>query len=213
MASSNVTATTTTLAANLPPTQTAVVGLSKGKYAIETSHRLPGLPLPPTHLLIRVSHVALNPHDWKAIEYSPVIGAVGGGDFSGEVIAVGSEVTRRQVGDCVCGTLYGLDPHVGEVEWGGAFAQYVSADETLVMTVVPRIGLAGSAGLGVGVITAGMALFRSLELAPIPDEEQEGGGGGGGKSEKDKSHVLIYGGSTATGTMAIQMAKLCVPPP
>ncbi|KAK2603639.1 hypothetical protein QQS21_004220 [Conoideocrella luteorostrata] len=56
------------------------------------------------------------------IDFSPAIGTVGGKDFSGQVVVVGARVQRWSVGDSVCGFLYGLDPHVGEKGWAGAFA-------------------------------------------------------------------------------------------
>ncbi|OBT75938.1 hypothetical protein VF21_05750 [Pseudogymnoascus sp. 05NY08] len=185
----------------LPTTQTALVAVAEGKYAIARRHRLPTLPLPATYILVRISHVALNPCNWKMIDFSPAVGSVGGNDFAGEVVAVGDGVTRRCAGDLVCGFLYGLDPHVGEGEWAGAFAEYIAVDEGLAMKVAHGIGMADAACLGAGVITAGMALFRSLGLPPI---SKDGTSQAGGK----KPHLLVYGGSTATGTMAIQLAKL-----
>jgi len=54
--------------------------------------------------------------------------------------------------------------------------------------------------LGVGVITCALGLFKELQL-PIPGE---------GSRSREKLPILIYGGSTATGTLAIQYAKLFV---
>ena len=53
-----------------------------------------------------------------------------------------------------------------------------------------------AATLGVGITTIGQGLYQSLEL-PLPDSPS-----------KDGTTVLVYGGSTATGLMAIQFAKL-----
>lgn len=49
--------------------------------------------------------------------------------------------------------------------------------------------------LGVGISTVGQGLYQSLGV-PLPGE---------GKADYP---VLIYGGSTATGSLAIQYAKL-----
>ena len=49
--------------------------------------------------------------------------------------------------------------------------------------------------MGAGVITCGQALYQSLGV-PLPGEGNYGG------------YLLIYGGSTASGTLAIQYAVL-----
>jgi NADPH:quinone reductase-like Zn-dependent oxidoreductase len=58
-------------------------------------------------------------------------------------------------------------------------------------------GLSTEAGatFGAGISTAGLAL-KLLGL-PLPDEPVE-----------KPAQVLVYGGSTATGTMAVQLLKL-----
>ena len=53
-----------------------------------------------------------------------------------------------------------------------------------------------AATLGVGVTTIGQSLYMTLKL-PLPTEPT-----------KTPYPILIYGGSTATGTLAIQYAKL-----
>lgn len=55
-----------------------------------------------------------------------------------------------------------------------------------------------AATLGVGVSTVGQGLYQSLGL-PLPTSPS-----------KKQIPLLIYGGSTATGTLAIQYAKLYV---
>jgi NADPH:quinone reductase-like Zn-dependent oxidoreductase len=56
-----------------------------------------------------------------------------------------------------------------------------------------------AATLGVGVTTVGQGLYQSLGL-PLPPAKVP-----------EPTSILIYGGSTATGTLAIQYAKLYLP--
>ena len=53
-----------------------------------------------------------------------------------------------------------------------------------------------TATLGAGVTTIGQSLYMTMKL-PLPTEPA-----------KQPIPILIYGGSTATGTLAIQYAKL-----
>lgn len=57
---------------------------------------------------------------------------------------------------------------------------------------------AEAATLGVGITTVGQSLYQSLKL-PLPTKPS---------TASPKPILLIYGGSTATGTLAIQYAKL-----
>lgn len=78
----------------------------------------------------------------------------------------------------------------------GAFAEHITAKGDLALKIPDRLSFEEAATLGLGVSTIGQGLYQSLGL-PLPNKP----------SEKTLS-VLIYGGSTATGTLAIQYVKL-----
>lgn len=65
------------------------------------------------------------------------------------------------------------------------------------MHIPDDVSFEAAATVGVGIGTAGYALYKVLGL-PLPNEALTH------KTEP----LLIYGGSTATGTIAIQFAKL-----
>lgn len=84
----------------------AIVIEAKGKSAIKD---MPMPRLRDHHLLVRITAVAVNPTDWKHIEYGLGIpGAKVGCDFAGIVIEVGSGVGKSlQKGDRVSGFVHG----------------------------------------------------------------------------------------------------------
>jgi len=98
-----------------------------------------------------------------------------------------------KAGDRICGMCHGANQL--ELE-DGAFAEYIVAKGDVQMHIPEHLSFEEAATLGVGSLTIGQALYQSLKL-PLPT-----------KPAKDSLPVLIYGGSTATGTLAIQSAKL-----
>ncbi|CZR52667.1 related to C.carbonum toxD protein, partial [Phialocephala subalpina] len=148
-------------------------------------------------ILVRVKHVALNPVDWKSIDLSPAVGATWGCDFSGEVVKIGSSVGAViSVGDAVCGCTLGNNHDDGD---NGAFAEFVVVASSLAFKVPVEMSLQQAATLGIGLSTVGLALNHTLGL-PLPRASAV--------VPTDAPHLLIYGGATATGTLAIQMARL-----
>jgi NADPH:quinone reductase-like Zn-dependent oxidoreductase len=110
------------------------------------------------------------------------------------VEAVGKDVKKSfKKGDRVCGFVHGGNAVQPE---DGAFAEYIVAKGDLQMKIPENMSFQEAATLGVGIITVGQGLYQSLKLA-YPTEPI-----------KDATPILIYGGSTATGTLAIQFAKL-----
>ncbi|KAE8381825.1 hypothetical protein BDV26DRAFT_300766 [Aspergillus bertholletiae] len=161
--------------------QSTLTAVKEGQYTLNTTHRLPSHnPLPLSYILIQVSFVALNPCNWKMIDFPPAIGTVGGNHFSGRVVAIGAAVSKWRIGDSVCGFLYGLDPHVGEGEWAGAFAEYVSVPGDLVMRVVEhRVSMAEATSGSTGgrkasthpyiLVYGGMGYYPITTCSPAHD--------------------------------------------
>ena len=79
----------------------------------------------------------------------------------------------------------------------GAYAEFALVRDGHIARIPKNLTFEEAATLGVGITAVGQALYMVLNL-PLPGE----------KKLDDSPFILIYGGSTATGTLAIQYAKL-----
>lgn len=75
-----------------------------GKAIVEPNP-IPDIPV--DGVLVKVHSVALNPTDWKHIDFYPIEGAVAGCDYAGTVQSIGSKVTDLVAGDRVAGSVRG----------------------------------------------------------------------------------------------------------
>ncbi|KAM3519695.1 hypothetical protein MY4038_009700 [Beauveria bassiana] len=170
----------------------AVICTAAGKLDIQ---RVPKQKLPPGHVLVKTKAVALNPTDWKAID-DPSGFAAGtrpGVDFAGIIEEVGPDVKKGfQKGDRVCGAAFG-----GKNREHGAFGDYTMTKEHVVVKFPDHLSFEQAATLGVGITTCGQALYQLLNL-PLPPAA----------AAEPPQSILIGGGSTATGVLGIQYAKL-----
>ncbi|KAE8153302.1 chaperonin 10-like protein [Aspergillus avenaceus] len=158
----------------IPLTQHALVVEEGGRVSLQTTHRLPSLK--PNMVLVKTHSVALNPHDVKTLDYYSESGYIPGRDFSGTVHAVGSSVSKSlEVGDRVCGA-------VSATGGFGAFAEFVAVCGDLLIKIPDFMSIDEAASLGVGTMTAGLALYHTWEL-PWPKLPASEGG----------MHVLVYG--------------------
>jgi NADPH:quinone reductase-like Zn-dependent oxidoreductase len=183
--------------AAVPVAQPAVVQDSLGLPTISDSVPVPDLT--PGTILVKVAAVALNPVDFKMGVAFPIPGATIGMDYVGQVIRVADENMEHahvRIGDTVCGAVHGSNPAEPD---NGAFTNYVRAPSDLIFRVPHGFPLESAASLGIPLLTSGMAVWDSLGLTAWPDSPAE-----------VPSPVLVYGGSTACGTMAIQLLKLWV---
>ncbi|KAI1174424.1 GroES-like protein [Nemania sp. FL0916] len=185
-------------AAPVPSTQTAIKQGADGTLSIQKNVALPELR--PDRILVKVAYVAINPCDWKMSERFPAPGAVDGCDFSGTVVALGSDTSktgRFQIGEKVCGGVHGSNPIDLST---GSFADYVSADAEFTFKVPSYMNLEQAAAVGgTGMGTMGLALFRCLKLPGSPTAPV---------AEEESKQVLVYAASTSVGTLASQLLRL-----
>ncbi|KAI0117977.1 zinc-binding dehydrogenase [Nemania sp. FL0031] len=182
-------------AAALPPAQRAIVEDENGRPVIKSDVRIPML-LPGT-IIVKTTSVALNPSDYKMGPAFPHADAFIGMDFAGVVVAVSDSDRERHdvaVGDVVCGALPGSNPGNPDT---GSFAQYIRAVAGLVLKVPDGFPVAESAAFGTTIVTACMAIWQDLGIAATPETPIS-----------DNTPILVYGGSTSCGLMAIQLLKL-----
>lgn len=163
-----------------------------------------------TQVLVKAVAYAANPTDFRhreAIGGKP--GDVVGTDLSGYVVKRGSKVTKLNEGDIVSGTLRGnFSPE------NGGFAQFVAIEENLAIKydkakfdeqkILPEgtnpsshlNTFEAAASVTLGLATVGLSFAHNLKL--LAEE----------KTKNSSKSILIWGGATATGILAIQVAKL-----
>ncbi|KAK5164025.1 uncharacterized protein LTR77_010116 [Saxophila tyrrhenica] len=145
------------------------------------------------HLLVKIRYAALNPTDWKHIDYIPHVGSTVGCDWMGTIEEVGPNVNGSwKKGDRVAGVVQGCNAFNLE---DGAFAECALMKEGNLFKVPENVGDEEASTVGVAFATVGLGLYQTLGL-PWPG------------SVPAECFVLVYGGSSATGSIAIQFAKL-----
>lgn len=139
-------------------------------------------------VLVRVAGAGLNPIDWKtrkglgfvARQIENDLPWTPGFDMSGEVVAVGEDVTTLAPGDRVMGM-------IGFPARGGGYAEYVIAPAVDLAIVPEELDLVSAGALPLAALTAWQALFEVAEL--------EAG-----------QKVLVHAGAGGVGHFAVQFA-------
>lgn len=185
--------------------QPATVGSSTSIAEVSHTGKLPELTNP-HHVLVRVLAVALNPTDHKMAHYFPMPQSTMGCDFCGRIVAkyAGPSVNNAieegpRLGSRVCGAVWAYNP---ADRMTGAFAEYLTVDERLLLKVPDSWSDLEAASVGgIGWTTVGLAFWgpdalqlRGKPSSPLPMAE--------------KIPVLVYGGGTTTGKLACQLLKL-----
>ena len=164
------------------PAQMTVVGISKPGGPDVLIPETRAVPKPgPGELLVKVHAAGVNRPDvaQRSGAYPPPPGAsdLPGLEISGEVVAVGDGVTRHKIGDKVM-----------SLTAGGGYAQYCIAQDAQAMTVPAALSMVEAGATAETLMTVWHNVF-------------ERGGLKAGET------LLIHGGSSGIGTMAIQLAK------
>lgn len=142
-----------------------------------------------THLLINVKANSANPADWHILRGKPFFARLTfglfkpkdkilGADFAGIVEEVGQGVTKFKVGDRI----------FGDVLTGGAFAEYISAPESVCGLMPEGTSYKEMACVPIAGLTALQALLTHGKL-------------------KTGESVLINGSSGGVGHFSVQIAK------
>src|SRR6266566_2268499 len=164
------------------PAQMTVVAISKpgGPEVLIPEQR--ALPVPgPGELLVKVAAAGVNRPDvaQRSGAYPPPPGAsdLPGLEIAGEVVAIGPGATKHRLGDRVMSLVA-----------GGGYAQYCIAQDAQAMAVPAALSMNEAGAIPETLMTVWHNVFERGALKP-------------GET------LLVHGGSSGIGTMAIQLAK------
>ncbi|KAL4968009.1 zinc-binding alcohol dehydrogenase family protein [Aspergillus stella-maris] len=202
----------------------------KEEYTLIKDHAVPKL-LHPDEILIRVAAVGLNPVDWKAPAFNfgiPDLPWVFGRDFAGTVVKTSHHLSNRiQVGDVV------LVPSTDYRDIRkAAFQEYAVATLHNTAKIPQSISLYEGASIGVAYVAAALALgvcfgvdFSKATTTPGPNlvhilqgsdrkmipEDIAGECFSEGEMQQAKhgDWIAIWGASTTTGYITLQLARQC----
>jgi NADPH2:quinone reductase len=165
----------------LPDTMTAITITRAGGPEVLQPGTRP-VPEPGSgQVLIKVAYAGINRHDCgqRLRGFGPP-GAtdIPGLEVAGEVVATGSGVTHWKSGDRVCALVN-----------GGGYAQYCIAAEPITLPIPAQFDLKLASALPEALFTAWLNVFILGRL-------------------KAGEWLLVHGGSSGVGTIAIQLARL-----
>ncbi|HLZ04113.1 MAG TPA: NAD(P)H-quinone oxidoreductase [Bradyrhizobium sp.] len=164
------------------PSQMTVIGFNKpgGPDVLQPETR--AVPVPgPDEILIKVMAAGVNRPDvaQRQGHYPPPPGAsdLPGLEVAGVVVAAGRNAKKHKLGDKVMSLVA-----------GGGYAQYCIAQDAQAMAVPPSLTIQEAGALPETLMTVWHNVFERGAL-------------------KAGETLLVHGGSSGIGTMAIQMAK------
>ncbi|CZR65685.1 related to oxidoreductase [Phialocephala subalpina] len=184
------------------PANTAAYLQSK-KAPKLTVRSAPYTPAKASQIVIKNHAIAINPLDWLVQERGDIMFGwlkypfIMGIDVAGEVVEVGSAVTRFKIGDRVIGFCTGTNENINDAAQSG-FQEYTVVLDHMSAKIPDSMSYEKASVIPLGLSTASCGLFQtdqlSLQLPTSPARKQTG------------KTILIWGGSTSVGVNAIQLA-------
>lgn len=153
-------------------------------------------------IVVRNRAVAINPIDWiKQVAGDPVFSWIKypfvlGSDSAGDVVEIGSAVSRFKIGDRVVGHAVGTDPKRNSAT-EGSFQTYTVLLERMTSPIPKELSYEAASVLPLGLSTAACGLFQKDQLALDPPSASP---------KPNGKTLLVWGGSTSVGSNAIQLA-------
>lgn len=176
--------------------------VSPGAYPLEIGpapYTTPG----PRQVVIRTGAVAVNPMDWAKqavgdmkwewLSHPHILGE----DVAGEVVEVGTEVTRFRVGDRILAHAVGFYLYGNRAAEGG-FQRYTIVRDHMAAPIPSNLSFTAACVVPMCCSAAACALYQKpflgLDAPTVPARPLNG------------QVVIITGASTAVGSNAIQLA-------
>ncbi|ERF73359.1 hypothetical protein EPUS_08301 [Endocarpon pusillum Z07020] len=152
-------------------------------------------------IVVKNHALGLNPVDWARQDLGDALFSwtkypcILGSDVAGEVVEVGSGVSRFRVGDRVTGLALELTSNKPSE---GAFQAYTVLAAHMASPIPSTLSYEGASVLPLGLSTAACGLFQKAYLAlQLPSSPPKPATG---------ETLLVWGGSTSVGSNAIQLA-------
>ena len=199
------------------------------KYSLEKARDIPELR-GDDEILVQVLAIGLNPVDWKGADFGfgqPSYPWVNGRDFAGIVVKAPRKPSRIQQGDVV----FGPSTDYRDVR-KAAYQEYVVTTDFNVARIPHGVDVKEGAALGVAFVAAAISLgvsfgldfsklrdapegpdllriVRSLDPRDVAEDIRDEIFGGISKSERPQpgEWIAIWGASSMTGQIALQLAK------
>jgi NADPH:quinone reductase-like Zn-dependent oxidoreductase len=157
-----------------------------GNEVLEIGER-PRPRLRQREVLVRIRAAAVNPRDWMVRSGTypfrftlPRFPIVLGGDFAGEIAAIGPGVRRFGIGEDV----YGMQRAFGGF---GAFAQFIAVRESVLARIPADLAVEQAAAVPLAALTAWQGLHADARLV-------------------QGERVLVNGAAGGVGSFAVQFA-------